>query len=209
MTATKDTFTKDEFDAALKDAVSDALSEFKTKMDALDKDRKAAIARAEKLERSAAEEEAKRKDEEAERLKADGKALEALELKLSEQNKVIEQLRNANVSLTRDAQLKSYLAVLPFKNARALDMAYRDIVGELEEKDGQWLHKSGTTLQAYVGGFAASPDQAFLFKQPPTSGSRASGDPSTGGAEGSVPLSKLPQTELLRLAAEGKLPNQR
>jgi len=209
MSDSNTTFTKEEFDAAIKDAVSDALAEFKTKMDALDKERRNAVARTERLDKELKAEEARREQLEAEHNTALSKSKEVFEAKLSEQTKAFEELRNLNVALTRDTQLKGALAGLPFKNAKASDMAYRDIVNQLVEKDGEWRHTSGCTMQEFVNKFAADADQSFLFVQSATSGSGAGSSRRSSSETGYKSLSDLPQSELLRLAEEGKLPNQK
>jgi len=142
------------------------------------------------------------------KMKEEGKHREAYELQLAEEKRLREAAESRAVELTRDISLKTALASKEFRSENAREMAFREIVGQLTKNaDGVWNHKSGASVQEFVNSFSEKDDNAFLFKQKPSTG---------GGSAPIIPtdttkkssLFAMSQAEVLKLAAEGKLPHQ-
>lgn len=143
------------------------------------------------------------------KMKEEGKHREAYELQLAEEKRLREAAESRAIELTRDISLKTALASKEFRSENAREMAFREIVGQLvKNADGVWTHKTGANIQEFVNGFAEKDDNAFLFKQKPSSG---------GGSAPIIPtdvtkkssLFAMSQDEVLKLAAEGKLQQRR
>ena len=152
---------------------------------------------------------------ELERLAAEGKHKEVYELKLQDQIDKTEAerakrlaLESTNIKLTRDAEVKALLAELPFRSAKASNMAKGEIISQLVRDDeGVWKNKSGESLADTIESFQADESNSFLFKAKVTSGSGAAAAP----ARGTAPTEKkslfnMSQDEVLKLAKAGKLP---
>jgi len=153
------------------------------------------------------EEEEKRRAAEIAKLEAEGKSAEAAAEKLKQTQAEAEALRKKNIELTRDNELSRIMGEHKWRNSQAQDMAYRTIVSELvQDANGQWVHKTGKSVKDYVSAFVTSEDNAFLM-QPKQSSGLGGGQPPAGG----TPTEKksifsMSQAEVLKLAAEGKLP---
>lgn len=177
--------------------------------DIKDKLNKAYGARDEALKRIA-EFEQKEKEAELARLKEEGKHKEAYELQLAEEKAARAALEKRNIELTRDLSVKDVLKAYPFRNDNAFEMAYREIVGALiQNESGDWVHKSGTDLKSYVDTFANSDENSFLFK-PKTSSGGGSNPPKSGSNDTTKKsLFEMSQSDVLKMAAEGKLRRSR
>ena len=191
--------------------VEAALKDIKGKLD------KAYNARDE-ANRKAAEAEAKLREAEVKRLQDEGKHKEALELQLEEErNRLAEErarreaVERRNIELSRDSEVRSALIGTPFRSERAARTAFREIVDELVvDEQGVWKHKSGTLLNDFVKAFLADEDNSYLLKPKASTGggtSNMSGGTNTDTSGKS--LFQRSQAEVLKMAAEGKLPNQR
>jgi len=163
-------------------------------------------------ERDEARKEAKKIQEEAKkakiaRLEEEGKELEALKLKNADLESQVSSLQEKADSIARDARLTQALSGLDFRNKKSQDMAFRDISSSLvRQDDGSWAIVDGTSIEDYVQSYSAHEDNSFLFKVKVSSGS---GLPKSAGA-GSESISNkslfdLPQDQVLKMAAEGKL----
>jgi hypothetical protein len=165
--------------------------------------RDAAIAAKEALEK-------KERDAELKRLEEEGKHKEAYDLKIAERDKENERLRKQNIELSRDVAVREALKEYNFRNATASEMAYKEIVAQLvQDSNGQWVHKSGASIKDFAKTFSTSEEQSFLFAPKASSGG-GSGDSSSGGnhqpdLNAGKSLFSLPQAEVLKRAAEGKL----
>lgn len=192
---------KTEVEAAVRAAVAD----IKSKLDG------AFTQRDEALRKVAELEEAKRIADQ-ERLKAEGKQLEALQSQLDAANAKVNEItarldvsHKRNVELTRDAEVRSAMSTLEFRSAKAGNIALQEIVSQLVVDDkGVWKHNSGKSIGEFVADFAADEEQAFLFKPKTNSGGGG------GGSKEHKPAAKkalkdMTQAEVLQLAAEGKL----
>jgi hypothetical protein len=158
--------------------------------------------------RKVAEYEQKEKEAEKARLKEQGKLEELYEMQLAEERAKRDALEKRNVELTRDSVVRTVLASMDFRNERSREMAYRDIVQELvQNEQGDWVHRSGLKIQDYIRGFAEQDENSFLFKPKVSSGAGGS-SPSTTTAPSEKSLFALSQEEVLKLAAEGRLPRR-
>lgn len=186
----------------VEEKVAERVKEFKSKVDT-------AFAQRDEANRKIAELEAKIREEELKKLESEGKVAEALQQRLDEERAKREVAERRNMELSRDSTLRTALMTLEFRNERAAEMAYRDIVEQLVQNDkGMWVHKSGVSISDFVGLFAKDENQAFLFKVKANKGSGGSSGSSTPN-EKPKSLFAMSQDEVLKLASEGKLPNQR
>lgn len=187
------------------DRVKEALKDIKGKLDSAYSKRDEALAKAAELEK-------KERDREVARLKEEGKLKEAFEMQLAEEKARREALEKQNIELTRDAEVQRGLVHLNFRNDSAREMASRIITDQLvRNESGSWVHRSGVSITDFVKAFAESEENSFLFKPRVSSGSGASpSSQSTGAPAGgkSNSLFNMSQEEVIKLAAEGKLPHQ-
>lgn len=142
-------------------------------------------------------------------LEKEGKHVEALQLQLKEANESNTLLRQANLGLTRDSQLRVELGAYGFRNDRAMELAIREITPQLVSDDsGAWVHKSGVSLADSVKAFCEDQNNSFLFKAKANTGGGS--DPRSVGTQPGEQkrLSQLSQNEVLELARQGKLPRR-
>jgi hypothetical protein len=183
----------------VKEKLSEALTDAKTKLD------KAYAARDEALKKVALFE-AKEREENVKRLTEEGKHKEAFELQLASERAQREAAEKRAVELSRDVAVRQALSGLPFRNEAAQEMAFKEIVGQLiETPEKNWTHKSGVSIKDFVQAFAGDENFSFLMKPKTSSGS--GNPPSKGGAAdtGNKSLFAKSQAEVLQMAREGKL----
>lgn len=176
------------------------LKPIKGKLDAAFKARDEAMTKLKQLE-------AEKHESELKKLEEEGKFREAYELRLAALNAEKEALKSQNTALSRDVAVKDALKTLPFRNDRAFDMAFKEIVGNLvQDENSRWVHRTGISVADYVKAFSADDEQAFLFKAKPNSGggtpASTSGTPASSSKRS---LFEMSQAEVLKLAAEGKI----
>ena len=189
----------------VEERVKEQIKDFKSKVDSAFEARDAAL-------KKIAEFEKKEREAEVKRLKEEGKEREAYELQLAEQRARADALEKQNTELTRDVAVRGLLANLNFRNDKAVEMAYKEVIGNLvRDENNNWVHRTGIPIREYVKMFADSDDNAFLFKAKVSTGGGGSGPKKEGdtssGDTGS--LFKKSQDEVIKLAMEGKLPSRR
>jgi hypothetical protein len=186
------------------DRVDEALKDIKKKLDN-------AYAARDEANRKAAELEQKEKEARLARLAEEGKHNEVLEARLAEANAKLDAVSKANTELSRDVKVREALGGLPFRNDRAAEIAYKEIVGTLVQDDnGVWKHKSGVTIKEFVEIFSKDEEQSFLFKAKSSSGSGTNGtNPDSAPNKQPSSLFAMSQEEVLKLAREGKLPKRK
>ena len=190
-----------EIQALVKAAVAEELKDVKAKLDAAYGKRDEALQRV-------AEFEQKERDAEVARLQEEGKHREAFELQLAEMKASKDALIKRNIELTRDIDTRNALAGFSFRNEKAAKMAFEEVTGQLVQNEaGEWVHKSGVTVKDFVKAFAENEDNAFLFKQKQNSGN-GSQDPKPPQGGKPKSLFEMSQDEVLKMAAEGKLPGR-
>jgi hypothetical protein len=184
--------------------VAESLKEIKAKLDSAYSARDAANLKL-------AEAEQREKEANLKRMEEEGKHKEVLEHRLAEANAKLEVAEKRITELTRDVEVRAALNGLPFRNDKAANVAYKDIVDGLVQDDkGIWKHKSGVSIKEYVEAFSKDDDQAFLFKVKASNGSGSSGTNNTGtNTNTNSSLFALSQEDVLKMAAEGKLPRRK
>lgn len=196
---------KDMIAKLVQERVEAELKELKSKLDGAYGSRDDAL-------KKVAEFEQKEKELNLKRLQDEGKHKEAYELQLAEEKAKREALEKRNTELTRDVTVRDVLKGYAFRNENAADMAYREIVNQLMQNDkGEWIHRSGISIKDFVLTFSTSDDNSFLFKSKTNSGSGNTDSNKSGNPSGEQKTSvfKMTQEEVLKLASEGKLPNQK
>lgn len=194
---------KDPIDDKPKEPVDD-LAPIKENLNKAYSERDAARKEAEELKR-------KLRDQEIEALKKEGKEKEALESQLSDRDTEISDLKQQIVELTRDNAVQRELSSLEFRNERARDLAYDTVVKTLvQDTNGNWVSKSGKSIDEAVQEFAEDEDNKFLFKEKENRGSKDATiitSPKTPPTPGGNRLRDKSQAEVLKMAREGKLPS--
>jgi len=200
--------TKDDdmVDKLVKDRLGEELKPIKGKLDNAYKARDEALAKVAEFERR--EKEAKIKQ-----LNEEGKHREAYELQLQELRAQNDALNKRNMELSRDVAVKDALKSYSFKNDKASELAFKEIVAELvQNESGTWVHRTGISVRDYCEAFSKDEDQSFLFKPKANSGGGTTTTTNSSGkpaASGKKSLFDMPQSEVLALAAAGKIgPNQ-
>jgi uncharacterized membrane protein YheB (UPF0754 family) len=181
--------------------VQDRLTKMKSNMDRMAKERDEAL-------KKAAEIEQQQKQEQIQRLEEEGKLQEALEMKLAEANAKLKVYEEENTKLNRDNVVNSQLGGLEFRNERSRQMAYRDIVEQLvQNENGTWVHKSGTTIQDFILAYSKNEDNSFLFRVKANSGAGTTTSAGTPNVTEKKSLSQMTQEEVLAMASKGQLGN--
>lgn len=183
--------------------VEQELANIKKKLDDAYTQRDEAVKKA-----TLAEEEKRQKT--LQQLEAEGKHKEVYDMKLAELNAKLESYEKQNTELSRDVVVKESLRGLNFRNASAEDMAYREIVGQLtRDEHGRWIHQSGASIKDFVELFSKDEERSFLFKPKTSSGAGVPSHFGDGKAPAYTPgkdsLFKMSQTDVLKMAAEGKI----
>lgn len=192
-----------EIDRLVQAGIDAALKPVKEKLDAAYAKRDAADAKIAEFERLAREAELKRLTEE-------GKHKEAAELQVAEEKRLRLAAEDKVVKLTRDLEVRNVLGAQDFRNDNALEMAYKEIAGQLvQNESGTWVHRSGVTIKDFVKTFADDENNAFLFKQKASSGGGSSATKAVVPNQGvKKSLFDMSQDEVLKLAEAGKLRNR-
>jgi len=182
-------------------AIDEAKADMKRKLDA-------AYAARDDAAKKLAEREKADRDRETQRLKDEGKLQEAFERERADMEAKIRELEERDVVNTRDIAVSNVLAGYEFRNAKAAEMAKRDITSELHKNDaGEWVHRSGVTIAAFVKSFLEHDDNSFLLKAKRSSGGGTSTTTTTttpADTKGKS-LFGMSQADVLKLAAEGNL----
>ena len=156
--------------------------------------------------------EKEKREAELQRLTEEGKHKEVFEARLAEEKEAREKLERRNIELTRDIEVRNSLSTHQFRNENALEMAYKEIVGQLvRDENGAWVHRSGISIRDFVKAFVDNEDNAFLLKAKVSTGGGSSSPTSKGTSDDSAPKSLfgMSQDEVLKLAREGKLPRRK
>jgi hypothetical protein len=197
-TVQEDTVSNDEVDPIDKE-VQGRLSKMKSNMDRMAKERDEALKKAAEIEQT-------KKAEDIKRLEDEGKLQEALEMKLAEAEAKLKVYEEENTKLNRDSVVNSVLSNLEFRNERSRTMAYRDIVEQLvQNENGSWVHKSGTSIHEFIDSFSKSEDNSFLFRVKANTGAGTTNSAGNSNTNEKKSLSSMSTEEVLALAAKGQL----
>jgi hypothetical protein len=190
----------DEIDP-IEAAVQERLQQMKSNMDRMVKERDEALKQKAEIEQA-------QKAAEIERLEAEGKLKEALEMKLAEANAKLKVFEEENTKLNRDNVVNTQLAKLEFRNERSRQMAQRDIVEQLvQNENGAWMHKSGSSIQDFIDSYSKSEDNEFLFRVKLNSGGGTSTPAAPSNTTEQKSIGQMTTDEILNMAAKGQLGN--
>lgn len=180
-------------------AVQDRLKQMKDNMDRMVRERDEALKKAAEVEQA-------QKAAEIERLEAEGKLKEALEMKLAEANAKLKVFEEENTKLNRDNVVNTQLATLEFRNERSRQLAQRDIVEQLvQNENGAWVHKSGSSIQEFIDSYSKNEDNSFLFRVKANSGAGTATPSAPSQTDIPKSLSEMTSEEVLAMAAKGQL----
>ena len=179
--------------------VSKAISNIKVNLDNAYKQRDEALSEVNKIKEE-------KRQTEIQSLEQQGKHSEAMQIKLNEVNKRLEQYEQKNTELSRDNAVRTQLNALNFKSEKAAEMAYSDIVNSLKkDATGNWVHETGSSITETVSNYAKDDNNAFLFSVKANMGSGISpAKPSTGtNPVGSI--KDMSTDEMLNAIAKGQV----
>jgi len=179
--------------------VSKAISNIKVNLDNAYKQRDEALSEVNKIKEE-------KRQTEIQSLEQQGKHAEAMQMKLNEVNKRLEQYEQKNTELSRDNAVRTQLNALNFKSEKAAEMAYSDIVNSLKkDATGNWVHETGSSISETVSNYAKDDNNAFLFSVKANMGSGISpAKPSTGtNPVGSI--KDMSTDEMLNAIAKGQV----
>ena len=183
----------------VKERVAAELAEIKGKLDTAYEKRDLAAKELEVYKQKERDAEIALLKEQGNLKEAHAKELEALQAR----NQALEQ---QNLALTRDGAIKQALSAQETRNARAMELAQQEIAKEtIRDESGNWVHRSGKSISEFVAEFAADPENAFLFKPKQNNGGGGSQSNSVPDTATGKSLFAMSQTEVIRLAKEGKL----
>jgi len=181
------------------DEVSKAIANIKVNLDNAYKQRDEALSEVNKIKEE-------KRQSEISGLEQQGKHAEAMQMKLNEVNKRLEQYEQKNTELSRDNAVRTQLNALNFKSEKAANMAYSDIVNSLKkDATGNWVHESGSSISETVSNYAKDDNNAFLFSVKANMGSGISpAKPSTGtNPVGSI--KDMSTEEMLNAVSKGQV----
>ncbi len=188
-----------DIDKIVQEKIDEQLKDIKAKLDKAYGSRDEALAKVKEFEK-------KEREAELKRLQEEGKHKEAFEMQLAEERAARTAAEKRNIELTRDIDVRSALTNQPFRSDNALEMAYREIVGQLvQNEQGVWVHKTGLSIRDYVKAFAENDSNSFLFKVKASSGSGSSGVNTSNNTSEKKSLFAMSQEEVLDMARKGKL----
>jgi len=191
-----------EFNKIVEAQVAERLAAIKGKLDSAYSARDDAIKEATRMKQEA-------QARELEALEKAGKHQEVLQMKLAAAEEKLKMADEAITSFRRDSVVKESLRGIKFRNDRAADMAYKSVVEQLvQDKDGSWVHKTGTPIKDFISAFSKDEDNSFLFEAKPNSGANTNNGASQMpdyGAGNKRKITELSAQEVLQLAQAGKL----
>lgn len=188
--------------------VAEQIKDIKGKLDAAYTTRDQALKKAKELEEADRTAQLKKLEEE-------GKHKEAYDMKIIAKDAAYNELLNEKqaleqrvLELTRDNQVRDLLRPIEFRNDKANDMAFHEIIGQVVKDDkGNWIHRSGITIKDFISAFVAEEANSFLLKAKASSGGGTQTPTGTPNNQSKSLFAKT-QDEVLKLAAEGKLSTQ-
>ena len=196
---------KDMIEKIVAERVAAELSETKKKLDAAYKARDDVLAKNIEFEK-------KEKEAQYKLMEEEGKIKEVYEMKLAEQKAQLDAEKRKNTELSRDNIVRATLNSYSFRNTAATELAYKEVITNLvQNEQGSWIHRSGISIPDYVEAFSKSEEMSFLFKPKTSSGAGTTEARKQTSIEDNSQKSlfKIPQDQVLKLAAEGKLPGQK
>jgi hypothetical protein len=146
-----------------------------------------------------------KREAELKRLKDEGEHKAAYDLEIKQQREENEKLLKRNTELSRNGVIREAMRGLDFRNTKAADIAFKEVVGELVQSEtGDWVHKTGVTVAEYVEAFAKDEEQSFLFKPKSSNGAGTGKGTGTTQTKSEGSIFELTQDEVLARAAKGE-----
>jgi hypothetical protein len=188
----------EDIEKIVKARLDEQLSSIKEKLDNAYSQRDEAVAKAVAFEEE-------RKKLAIQSLEEEGRHKEAADLKIAELTAQLDSKTQQVVTLTRDNAVRESLKGLDFKNDTAADFAYRDVVNQLvQDENGKWVHKTGSSIKDYVDSFRKDEDKEFLFKPKQSSGTGQPPSSTTNGNfDKTKSISEMTTEEIMQAAAAG------
>lgn len=180
----------------LEEVIKERLRPIKGKLDAVFTER-------DQLASKVREYEAKEREREVERLKKAGELEAAYELQLQELRSKNTQLEQQNTTMARDTVVQAQLNSLDFRNAKAREIALRDITANLVRTETGWQSKDGKSIEEAAAAYFADPETGFLLK-PKTNagGGSTSANAPRAPVSGPKSASQMSPDELIKAATE-------
>jgi len=179
--------------------IQERLLKMKSNMDRMANERDEALKKAAEIENN-------QKQDQMKRLEEEGKLQEVLEMKLAESQAKLKVFEEENTKLNRDSVVNSTLGMLEFRSDRSRQLAYRDIVEQLvQNENGSWVHKTGTSIQDFVTSYSKDDDNSFLFRVKGNTGAGAGQPSGTPSMEQKKSIGEMTTEEVLALASKGQL----
>lgn len=188
-------------DALVEKAVEERLAKIKGNLDSAYAQRDEALKQAEALKKS-------QQDSEIKHLEEQGRATEALEARLKQQEEAMAKLMEQNTALSRDTAVREQLAALEFSGEKAARMAANDITGLLKRnEDGSWTGHAGESIHDVISSYAQDEGNSFLFKQKISQGASSvpTGNTQAANPQSTKSLADMSVEEAIAAAARGDL----
>jgi hypothetical protein len=139
-------------------------------------------------------------------LEKQGKHQEVMAIQMQELTKKLETYETKNTMLSRDNAVRAQLNGLDFKNEKAANMAYSDIVSNLSKTaDGEWKSTDGSTITEAVSSYGKSDSNSFLFNVKANAGSGNTPAKSAVGNKPTKSIKEMSQDEVLKAVADGSI----
>lgn len=119
------------FEDKLEAAIKERLAPIKGKLDKAFSERDEALRKLNAFE-------TEKKKAEREQLIKEGKEIEALRSDIVARDAELEALRSQVTTLSRDNAVETAISQYEFPNAKAKEVVFKEIVSQLEQKEGQW-----------------------------------------------------------------------
>jgi hypothetical protein len=184
----------------IKLGVAEGLASIKTKLNSAFTERdeaKAQLAAQKKLE----------EDQRIERLRSDGKEVEALQAELAAAKAETDSLKSSNTKLSRDNTVSAEFLGIEFRSPKARKVAIDEIKDSLTQNDkGEWVTAAGHSISSAVSSFLSDEGNAFLLKPKNNSGKGSKDQKKTPPSKDkSDSLFAKSQEEVMEMVRQGKL----
>lgn len=152
-----------------------------------------------------------KQDLEIKSLEEQGRATEALEARLKQQEEAMSKLMEQNTQLSRDTVVREQLAALDFSSEKAARMAASDVTSSLtRDSQGNWVGQNGESIGEVVQQYAQNEDNSFLFKAKLSQGSQTApqqGRTQQAAPQQNKPFTQMTEAEVIAAAERGDFDN--
>jgi hypothetical protein len=179
--------------------VSKAISNIKVNLDNAYKQRDEALSEVNKIKEE-------KRQTEIQSLEQQGKHSEAMQMKLNEVNKRLEQYEQKNTELSRDNAVRTQLNALNFKSEKAANMAYSDIVKSLKKDAlGNWVNENGISINETVSNYSKDDNNSFLFSVKANMGTGITPAKPSTGINPVTSIKDMSSDEMLNAISKGQI----